>query len=424
MALYAPEPTQDIHRENRNARSRGDTSERLFRAGLTMREPTSDGRKKRRGFTVGSVEQYKTEAHALKAAEGMRLMINDGILRREPVLFCGILDRFLIDQKQEEDAEQITHNTLASYRSMICQHIRPKWGDAYLEDVRPALVQDWLRKLVLSPKYKGHIRSLMYRLFDKAMLWELLNVERNPMDLVEVKGISKRKKRPCVLQVKDAWQMLDALVQPFRTIVLIGLCFGLRISEILGLRWTDFDFKRSVVLIQRSAVGKRFNKLKTEYSQDEVPIERGFILELRKWQSRCVETEGRWLFPSPVTGRPYHADSIRADYLVPTGLQLGLGRIGFHVPPHLPCLAGRNRSTRGRSAETHATRARLHHDGPIWKCLGLGKTQSQSANRATPVEKVCHSAGRDSINKGNCVAVPLIGQLWTVAASAQLPVTL
>jgi integrase len=174
----------------------------------------------------------------------------------------------------------------------------------------------------------------MYRLFDKAMLWELLEVDRNPMDLVEVKGISKRKKRPCVLQVKDAWQMLDALVQPFRTIVLIGLCFGLRISEILGLRWTDFDFKRSVVLIQRSAVGKRLNKLKTEYSQDEVPIERGFILELRKWQVLCLDSEERWLFPSPATGRPYHADSIRADYLVPTGLQLGLGRIGFHTFRH------------------------------------------------------------------------------------------
>ncbi len=71
-------------------------------------EPISDGRRKRRVFTVGTVEQYKTEAHALKAAEGMRLMIDDGILRREPVLFCGILDRFLLDQKQEEEAEQIT----------------------------------------------------------------------------------------------------------------------------------------------------------------------------------------------------------------------------------------------------------------------------------------------------------------------------
>jgi len=128
--------------------------------------------------------------------------------------------------------------------------------------------------------------------------------------------------------------MLDALVQPFRTTVLIGLCFGLRISEILGLRWTDFDFKRSVVLIQRSAVGKRLNKLKTECSQDEVPIERGFILELTKWQALCLDSEGHWLFPSPVTGRPYHADSIRADYLVPTGLKLGLGRIGFHTFRH------------------------------------------------------------------------------------------
>jgi integrase len=298
------------------------------------RETTSEGRKKRRGFTVGTVEKYRTEAHALKAAEGMRLLINDGVAALEPVLFCGVLDRFLIEQKQEQEAEQITHGTLASYRSMISQHILPKWGDMYLQDVRPALVQDWLRTLTLSPTYKGHIRSLMYRLFDRAMIWELIGVDRNPMDLVEVKGISKRRKRPRILQVKDAWRILDALAQPYRTIVLIALCFGLRISEILGLRWTDFDFKRSAVLIQRSAVGKRLNKLKTECSQDEVPLERGFIVELKKWQALCPESEGQWLFPSPATGRPLHADSIRADYLVPTGLQLGLGRIGFHTFRH------------------------------------------------------------------------------------------
>ncbi len=79
---------------------------------------------------------------------------------------------------------------------MISQHIRPKWGDVYLQDVRPALVQDWLRKLTLSPTYKGHIRSLMYRLFDRAMIWELIGIDRNPMELVEVKGISKRRQRP------------------------------------------------------------------------------------------------------------------------------------------------------------------------------------------------------------------------------------
>ena len=297
-------------------------------------ETTSDGRKTRRGFTVGTVEEYKTQAQALKAAEWKRLLINDGIASRAPVLFGAVLGRFLLEQKQEEEAEQITHSTYVSYRSMISQHIRPKWGDVSLQDVRPALVQDWLRKLTLSPKYKGHIRSLMYRLFDRAMIWELIGIDRNPMQLVEVKGISKRRQRPRNLQVKEAWRILDALSQPYRTIVLIALCFGLRVSEILGLRWTDFDFKRSAVLIQRSSVGKRLNKLKTECSQDEVPLERGFIVELKKWQELCLESEGQWLFPSPVTGRPLHADSIRADYLIPTSLQLGLGRIGFHTFRH------------------------------------------------------------------------------------------
>src|SRR5208282_1259954 len=38
VALYSPEPTQDIHRKYRNARSGGNTSERLFCAGFTVGE--------------------------------------------------------------------------------------------------------------------------------------------------------------------------------------------------------------------------------------------------------------------------------------------------------------------------------------------------------------------------------------------------
>jgi integrase len=164
--------------------------------------------------------------------------------------------------------------------------------------------------------------------------WELLDVERNPMELVEVKGISKRKKRPRVLQSKEAWKVLDHLAQTYRTMALIALCFGLQISEFLGLRWTDFDFHRKAVLVQRSSVGKRLSKLKTEYSQDEVPLEQGFILAFEKWRKLCPESPEQWVFPSPMTGRPYHSDSIRADYLVPVGIQLGLGRIGFHTFRH------------------------------------------------------------------------------------------
>jgi len=86
-----------------------------------------------------------------------------------------------------------------------------------------------------------------------------------------------------------------------------------------------------------------------------------------------------------------------------------------HVPSHISCVAGRDRSTRGRTAETHATRARLNHNGPVRQRLGLGQAQGQSAHCATPLAKACQSRGLHSINKGNCEAVPLNGQFWTVA---------
>ena len=65
--------------------------------------------------------------------------------------------------------------------------------------MKPALVQTWFRDLGLAPKSKGHIKAVMHRLFEKAMLWEPLPIDRNPMQLVELKGISKRTKKPIVL---------------------------------------------------------------------------------------------------------------------------------------------------------------------------------------------------------------------------------
>ena len=185
------------------------------------------------------------------------------------------------------------------YRSMICRHIRPKWGDA------PSQRRSAYLGTGLAPKSRP-----------------LTQVQR-PHSIPDVSSFRQSD----ALGIGGGGPQSNGLGRS-------GLCFGLRISEILGLRWTDFDFKRSVVLIQRSAVGKRLNRLKTECSQDEVPIERGFIPELKKWQALCLDTEEHWLFPSPVTGRPYHADSMRNDYLVPTGQKLGLGRIGFHTFRH------------------------------------------------------------------------------------------
>jgi len=82
-----------------------------------------------------------------------------------------------------------------------------------------------------APKTKGHVKALMHRLYEKAMLWEIVDWQRNPMQLVEIKGISKRKKRPVVLTVEQYYLILALIPQPYRTMVMVAQCTGLRAEE-------------------------------------------------------------------------------------------------------------------------------------------------------------------------------------------------
>jgi Bacterial protein of unknown function (DUF899) len=93
-----------------------------------------------------------------------------------------------------------------------------------------------------------------------------------------------------------------------------------------------------------------------------------------------------------------------------------------YVSSHLSGVARRNGCANGSTAEADATRAHLNHDGSVRQRFSNCEAKSQSANRATSPQKGNESAGVDSIIKGNCGPVPLIGQFWTVATNAKLPV--
>ena len=61
-------------------------------------------------------------------------------------------------------------------------------------------------------------------------------MQRNPMELVTIKGATKRTRQPRSLTVDEFQQLARHLEEPFRTMALVCVCFGLRISECLALR--------------------------------------------------------------------------------------------------------------------------------------------------------------------------------------------
>ncbi len=65
--------------------------------------------------------------------------------------------------------------------------------------------------------------------------------------------------------VEEFRKLLEHMEEPFRTMALTCVCFGLRISECLGLRWSDVDWLNGSLRIQRSIVRQRVGETKTEY---------------------------------------------------------------------------------------------------------------------------------------------------------------
>ena len=100
-------------------------------------------------------------------------------------------------------------------------------------------VIDWLKSLrgkktekPLAPKTKAHIRNALYLLYQWAWRWKL--VDHNPIQLVPQS--TRRLKIPRVLTPEQFRALLDKLNEPYRTMVLVAGCIGLRVCEIVGLK--------------------------------------------------------------------------------------------------------------------------------------------------------------------------------------------
>ena len=110
------------------------------------------------------------------------------------------------------------------------------------------------------------------------------------MQLVEVKGISKRRKKPIVLTVEQYCLILALIPERYRTMAVVAQCTGLRAEEVLALEWKDIDFEHLSMKVVRAVVHGRVKMVKTEYSEDELPLDPDFAAILLDWKLQSRES--------------------------------------------------------------------------------------------------------------------------------------
>lgn len=180
---------------------------------------------------VGTVEQFPTKSSARQACELFRANINKET--RSPRTVGDLVTHYT-----DHELPTKTPYTAEVYTGYFRTWILPKWELDSLSDVRTVAVETWLKTLPLANGTKAKLRNLMHAVFNHAMRWEFF--DHNPITLV--RQSAKRTRVPEVLTVGEIGKLIGELADPWRTAVYLAVTTGLRVSELLALKWSDFDF--------------------------------------------------------------------------------------------------------------------------------------------------------------------------------------
>jgi integrase len=176
----------------------------------------------RRGTLPGMVKTGATFADA--AAEWLRYVEQDR--RRKP-------------------------STVAGYQVIVRSQLLPPFGELPLEEITPAVIEQWLGS-VTHQAASTRIKSLvlMHGIFQRARkVWGL---QTNPVAEVERPPLS-RSGDIQVFSPEEVWALVRAAGSEQDGAIFLTAAFtGLRMGELLAMRWRDVDFAGRTVRVRAS----------------------------------------------------------------------------------------------------------------------------------------------------------------------------
>jgi len=285
---------------------------------------------KLRSKRIGSLKDLPTRTAAWRAAKELRHALEDQVPQSAVPTVMALVAQYRVERMPAR------FSTAYGYNQWLNNHVLPRWGKEPVTALQPRPVELWLKMLELSPKSKVAIRGLISIIIDYAMYRGDIPTNRNPMTLVTIKGASKRTRQPRSLTTDEFQKFIVELEEPFRVLALVGVCFGLRISEALALRWNDVDWLGRALRVERSIVRQRVDDTKTEASQRRMAIDSEMLEELKRWkQTTQFSSNEDWVFASPVKlGRlPWSYPNVIRVFLA-AAERADIGRIGTHTMRH------------------------------------------------------------------------------------------
>ena len=285
----------------------------------------------------------KTKTEALVALRKATVDRDGGLIFEvENITLAEYLHRWLDGPIRTKNLKPIT---VEQYEQQIRVHIVPSLGRVKLRKLSPELVQDFYDSKIasgLKPSSVRYIHAVLHNALEHAHKRRLI-----PENVAS--KTDPPKVRPPEIQPLDAEQvktLLDAArTEPLGGLYVVAATAGLRIGELLALKWTDVDLEHGKMRVSRTLSrakgGPRFTTPKNGKGRP-VTLTTQAVEALRSHRKGQNEArlrlgtlwEDNGLVFASETGKPLTRDFVDRRSFKPLLKRAGLPKIKLHDLRH------------------------------------------------------------------------------------------
>lgn len=160
--------------------------------------------------------------------------------------------QYLKDWLEHSAKDRIRPRTFERYEQYVRLHIIPTLGKVKLQALSAQQIQAWKSKKLkegLSPTTVSAMHMVLHKALADAVKLGL--VVRNVCELVSPPR--KRRQEMKAFTEEQARQFLDAVAgHPHEAFFVVALATGMRMGELLGLKWQDISFREGMLHVRRT----------------------------------------------------------------------------------------------------------------------------------------------------------------------------
>ena len=191
--------------------------------------------------------------------------LNSNVVSDDPT-FAESVERWL-----EAKSKPVKENTMVAYTGYANKHIIPMLGHIKTKDIQYAHLQRYIDDLAGDLKVKSLKKHLVVinGALDDAERSGIIS--SNPARLVQMPREAE-KFVGNTLNEEEAKEALSAAQEegePMYAIVILGMVYGLRHSEMCGLRWKDIDFENGYIHVCNTVVKGKSGHIEEESTKTE-----------------------------------------------------------------------------------------------------------------------------------------------------------